>query len=152
MHHERTAAALQRHALHRPGDAGRRTLRDEDYYSIGGGFVVRGDEAEARETGMHAAPPYPFTSGGELLALCREHGLEMYELMMAQERTWRSRRRGARGLLRYLAGDAGLRRARLPPGQGLLPGVLKVRRRAPGCIACSRRAASRRSAAMPWTG
>ena len=30
--------------------ADRRVLREEDYYSIGGGFVVRGDEAEARDT------------------------------------------------------------------------------------------------------
>src|SRR5713226_226656 len=31
--------------------AERRLLREEDYYSIGGGFIVRGEESEARETG-----------------------------------------------------------------------------------------------------
>src|SRR5262249_50701908 len=58
--------------------AAQRLLREEDYSSIGGGFVVRGDEPEARETRTHAPPPYPFASGEELLRLCREHGLEMY--------------------------------------------------------------------------
>ena len=76
--------------------AGPRVLREEDYYSIGGGFIVRGDEAEAREAHAHAAPPYPFSSGAELLALCREHGLEMFELVLANERSWAPEARGAR--------------------------------------------------------
>ena len=110
--------------------AGGRVLREEDYYSIGGGFVVRGDEAEARETRAHAAPPYPFTSGEELLRLCREHGLEMYELMLANERTWATEeavRAKLLNLWQVMQGcvERGFHQS------GLLPGVLKVRRRAP---------------------
>jgi L-serine dehydratase len=110
--------------------AGGRVLREEDYYSIGGGFVVRGDEAEARETRAHAAPPYPFTSGEDLLRLCREHGLEMYELMLANERTWASEeavRAKLLNLWQVMQGcvERGFHQS------GLLPGVLKVRRRAP---------------------
>src|SRR5438309_4206813 len=55
--------------------ADRNRLREEDYYSIGGRFIVRGDEEEAREARAHAAPLYHFTSGAQLLGLCREHGL-----------------------------------------------------------------------------
>ena len=110
--------------------AGGRVLREEDYYSIGGGFVVRGDEAEARETRAHAAPPYPFTSGEDLLRLCREHGLEMYELMLANERTWAAEeavRAKLLNLWQVMQGcvERGFHQS------GLLPGVLKVRRRAP---------------------
>ena len=110
--------------------AGGRVLREEDYYSIGGGFVVRGDEAEARETRAHAAPPYPFTSGEDLLRLCREHGLEMYELMLANERTWATEeavRAKLLNLWQVMQGcvERGFHQS------GLLPGVLKVRRRAP---------------------
>src|SRR6202163_4949238 len=76
-----------------------RVLREEDYYSVGGGFIVRGDESEASEVSAHAAPPYPFTSGAELLAQCREHGLELYELVFANERTWRSEEQIRAGLL-----------------------------------------------------
>jgi len=111
-------------------DAARKTLREDDYYSIGGGFIVRGDEPEARETAEHATPPYPFISGAELLTLCREHGLELYELVMANERAWRTEEQVRAGLLniwRVMQGcvERGFRQT------GVLPGVLKVRRRAP---------------------
>jgi len=108
-----------------------RVLREEDYYSVGGGFIVRGDESEATGTGVHgAAPPYPFTSGAELLAQCREHGLELYELVLANERTWRTEEEVRAGLLHLwkvmqACVERGFRQT------GVLPGVLKVRRRAP---------------------
>ncbi|TLY72395.1 MAG: L-serine ammonia-lyase [Gammaproteobacteria bacterium] len=108
----------------------RRTLREEDYYSIGGGFIVRGGEQEAREASSHAPPPYPFASGAQLLSLCREHGLEMYELVLANERAWAPEAE-VRTRLMHLwqvmqaCVERGFRQS------GLLPGVLKVRRRAP---------------------
>ena len=106
------------------------TLREEDYYSIGGGFVVRGDEDEARDTGIHVAHPFPFASGDDLLALSRTHGLEIFELMMANECATRSEadvRAGLMHLWRVMQGcvERGFRQS------GLLPGTLKVRRRAP---------------------
>lgn len=110
--------------------ADRNRLREEDYYSIGGGFIVRGDEEEAREARAHAAPPYPFTSGAQLLGLCREHGLEMYELILANERALASEAE-VRAKLMHIwqvmqaCVERGFRQS------GLLPGVLKVRRRAP---------------------
>jgi L-serine dehydratase len=110
--------------------AGGLVLREEDYYSIGGGFVVRGDEPEARETRTHALPPYPFGSGEELLRQCREHGLEMYELVLANEYTWASREAVRERLLHLWQ----VMQACVERGfhqTGLLPGVLKVRRRAP---------------------
>jgi L-serine dehydratase len=110
--------------------ADRKKLREEDYYSIGGGFIVRGDEEEAREARQHAAPPYPFSSGAQLLQLAREHGLEMYELVLANERTWASEPEVRAKLLALwqvmqACVERGFRQS------GLLPGVLKVRRRAP---------------------
>jgi L-serine dehydratase len=107
-----------------------RVLREEDYYSIGGGFIVRGDEADAREAHAHPPPPYPFTSGAQLLSLCREHGLEMFELVLANERAWAPEAQVRTRLLhiwQVMQGcvERGFRQT------GLLPGVLKVRRRAP---------------------
>jgi L-serine dehydratase len=105
-------------------------LREEDYYSIGGGFIVRGDESEAREATEHAPPPYPFTSGADLLSLCSEHGLELHELVMANERTWRTEAQVRAGLLHIWQ----VMQACVARGfrqTGVLPGVLKVRRRAP---------------------
>jgi L-serine dehydratase len=110
--------------------AGGNVLREEEYYSIGGGFIVCGDEQEAAEAHSHAAPPYPFSSGDELLALCHEHGLEMFELMLANERTWASEAEVRAKLLHIWK----VMQACVERGfhqSGLLPGVLKVRRRAP---------------------
>jgi L-serine dehydratase len=109
--------------------AERNTLREEDYFSIGGGFILRGDEAVAAPDGRRPSP-YPFDSGDELLQRAREQGLEIFELVMANERTWRSEQEVRAGLLRLWSVmqacvERGFRQT------GLLPGVLKVRRRAP---------------------
>jgi len=110
--------------------AGQRVLRETDYYSIGGGFIVRGDEAEAAGTHDRPAPPYPFSSGAELLALCREHGLELFELVLANERAWASEAEVRAKLMHVWQ----VMQACVERGfhqSGVLPGVLKVRRRAP---------------------
>jgi L-serine dehydratase len=111
-------------------DADGKVLREEEYYSVGGGFIVRGDEQEAQGPGTRAAPPHPFTSGDELLARCREHGLEIYELVLANERSWAPEAEVRAKLLHLwqvmqACVERGFRQS------GLLPGVLKVRRRAP---------------------
>ena len=110
--------------------AAQRVLRETDYYSVGGGFIVRGDEAEAAGTHARAAPPYPFSSGAELLALCREHGLEIFELVLGNERAWASEAEVSAKLLQLWQ----VMQACVERGfhqSGVLPGVLKVRRRAP---------------------
>jgi L-serine dehydratase len=104
-------------------------LKEEDFYSIGGGFITREGETEA-SAAVHTLPPYPFESGDQLLEVCRENGLELFELVMANERTWRSEADIRAGLLRIwhvmqACVERGFRQT------GVLPGVLKVRRRAP---------------------
>jgi L-serine dehydratase len=129
MQHERLPRHSNGMRFTALGADGKR-LREEDYYSIGGGFIVRGDEEEAREARAHAAPPYPFSSGAQLLQLAREHGLEMYELVLANERTWASESEVRAKLLAIWQ----VMQACVERGfhqSGLLPGVLKVRRRAP---------------------
>jgi L-serine dehydratase len=109
-------------------DANGVRLAEEDYYSLGGGFIVRGDDPESEVSTV--APPYSFASGEELLALCREHGLEIFELMLANERTWRTSAQIREQLLliwRVMQACV----ARGFRQTGVLPGVLKVRRRAP---------------------
>jgi L-serine dehydratase len=105
-------------------------LREEEYYSVGGGFILRGDEQETPDDGTRAPPPYPFTSGAELLTQCRAHGLEIFELVLANERTWAPEKEVRAKLLHLwtvmqACVERGFRQT------GLLPGVLKVRRRAP---------------------
>jgi L-serine dehydratase len=110
-------------------DAQGKRLREEEYFSIGGGFILRGDEPPAAPVGR-APAPYPFDSGEELLRRAREAGLELFELVMANERMWKSEAEVRAGLLHLwhvmqACVERGFRQT------GLLPGVLKVRRRAP---------------------
>jgi L-serine dehydratase len=107
-----------------------RVLQQTDYYSIGGGFIVREGESQAREATERLQPPYPFDSAAELLAVCRENGLELFELVLANERTWAREeqvRAGVLHLWHVMEGcvERGFHQT------GVLPGPLKVRRRAP---------------------
>ena len=64
-------------------------LAADDYYSLGGGFFARGDEAEAG--GQSGAPPYVYKSADELLKLAADNDLSIAELILENELTWRSR-------------------------------------------------------------
>jgi len=126
----------QRLPLHTNGmrftalDAAGAVLHTEECYSVGGGFVVRAAEF-GRETAARAATalPHPFESARELLQACRDHGLDLHELVLANERAFRPDAETTTALLRIwsLMNDCIERGFR---ATGLLPGVLKVRRRA----------------------
>jgi L-serine dehydratase len=112
-------------------DAERRTVREGEFYSVGGGFVVRGGAQVPRGTEPPAVTvPLPFSSAAELLRQCRDHGLEIFELTLRNESAWRSEsevRARLAEIWRVMQAcvERGFRQ------QGVLPGVLKVRRRAP---------------------
>ena len=110
-------------------DAGGAVLAREEYYSIGGGFVIRAGE-ESSACAAAADAPFRFASADALLQLTREKGLEIHELMLTRERTWRSDAEIRAGLTRiWQVMQDCVRRGF--EAQGLLPGVLGVRRRAP---------------------
>jgi L-serine dehydratase len=110
-------------------DAELHVLAREEYYSIGGGFVLRAG-AEAEMGAARAEPPWEFDSGARLLELGKSAGLEIHELMLARELTWRSDAEVRTGLLRiWQVMQDCVRRGF--DAQGLLPGVLRVKRRAP---------------------
>src|SRR5882724_11909812 len=70
-------------------DAALAVLAREEYYSVGGGFIVQAG-AEASTGLARAEPPYEFSYGARLLEHGRSQGLEIHELMLARERTWYS--------------------------------------------------------------
>jgi L-serine dehydratase len=97
------------------------------YYSVGGGFVER----EGQPPAPPAEIPLPFTTGEELLKLCELHGMPMWEVMWRNECAQRPEVEVRAGLLSIWAAmadciDAGFH------AEGVLPGGLNVRRRAPG--------------------
>ncbi len=110
-------------------------IATRDYYSIGGGFVVNQDEAaEDRIVADTTALPYPFHSGDELLQLCDQHGLTIAQLMLDNERVWRSDDE-IRGGLREIWQAMQACVARGIRESGILPGGLKINRRAPAMAA-----------------
>ncbi len=111
-------------------DAGGGSIHSEEFYSTGGGFIVRaGDFGRSCEGEAAVTVPYPFASARELLDACRSHGLELHELVLANEGAWRPAADTRAALLgiRDVMTDCIERGFH---GSGLLPGVLKVRRRA----------------------
>ncbi len=126
----------QRLPLHTNGmrftalDASGAVLHREEFYSTGGGFVARAAEFGRPATADAATPvPHPFQSAKDLLQACRDQGLELHELVLANERAFRPDADTAAALL----GIWSVMHACIERGfraTGLLPGVLKVRRRA----------------------
>ncbi|MGR8980729.1 MAG: L-serine ammonia-lyase [Gammaproteobacteria bacterium] len=105
-------------------------LLQKDYYSVGGGFVVTGETAACdRLTDDDSCLPYPFKSAETLLKLCREHRKSISDLMLQNEKVWLSEPEIRAGLLHVWqvmqsCVERGLHE------EGILPGGMKVRRRA----------------------
>jgi len=106
-------------------------LANHIYYSIGGGFVADDDElaspVDVREVAVGL--PYAFHTAEELLRLGRSTGLQIDELMMANECALRDASAVESGLDQLWD----VMRACMDRGVssgGVLPGGLKVRRRA----------------------
>lgn len=106
-------------------------LSERSFYSIGGGFVVDGDaDASDRVVADATVLPYQFSTADELLEICRREGMSISEVMLANELTWRSEAE----LREKLLGLWAVMRECVDNGcaaEGILPGGLNVRRRAP---------------------
>ena len=108
--------------------ADREVVADDVYYSVGGGFIVRGDEPEV--SSQPGEPLYAFDSANGLLALADEHGLSIADLVYRNECQWRD----AAAVDRRLDDIWNAMEACIERGlrtEGLLPGKLAVVRRAP---------------------
>jgi L-serine dehydratase len=95
-------------------------LRSKVYYSIGGGFLSSDSKLS------RGSVPYPFSSGADLLA----YDLPVWQIMLENEKAWRPEAEVREHLghvwrvMRECV-ERGLRT------EGILPGGLNVRRRAP---------------------
>jgi L-serine dehydratase len=119
-------------------DGGGKTLLKDEFYSIGGGFIIRGNEDEGDAATPEVQLPYQFTSAAELLQLCKQHGLRIDQLMLENEKIWRTETETRAGLLKiWQVMQACVQRGMREPGE--LPGGLHVSRR-------------RSQRSMPWIG
>ena len=106
-------------------------LLTRTYYSVGGGFVLDesgGGVGSIVEDARRLT--YPFTTAAELLAHCDTSRLSISGVMLANEKAWRLEAETRYGLLKiWDAMQACVERG--CRNEGVLPGGLKLPRRAP---------------------
>ena len=108
-------------------------LREQSYYSTGGGFIASKQQLETpleNDIVPGANVPFPFGSADELLDICTVQDMAIHEVIYANEDAMRPRAQTDSALDRIVAVmnaciDRGLNT------EGVLPGGLLVKRRAP---------------------
>ncbi|OFC71685.1 L-serine ammonia-lyase [Alteromonas confluentis] len=128
-------------------------VKSQTYYSIGGGFIIKDEDFDAAKTlamTTQATVPYPFKTAAQLCEQCNTNGLRISSLMLKNENVLRPAKEVKSKLFDiWLTMKACIERG--IDNEGILPGGLKVVRRAPGLY---RRLQSERSAdpmqTMDW--
>lgn len=116
-------------------DADDRLLLRRIYYSIGGGFVVSDEELQRMKAegplrkGVGKSVPYPFGNARQMLAMAEKSGLSIAGMKRANEERHMSREELDAGLDRIWEAMRGCIDRGLSQ-DGIMPGGLKVRRRA----------------------
>jgi L-serine dehydratase len=126
----------------------------QSYYSIGGGFIIKAEnflkEKTAALTLIEKPVPFAFNNATELVSLCKEHGYSISSLMYKNEQVFQPKQEITEKLwhiwqVMYECVQTGVQ------AEGILPGGLKVTRRAPDLY---RRLQSEKNAdpmvAMDW--
>jgi len=109
-------------------------LEERRYFSVGGGFVVSQEEADKAADDPHLVADatvltHPFSSGDALLAITRETGMSIAQVMRVNEHAWRTNAELDAGLDHIWE----VMKACVARGcrtEGHLPGMMKVKRRA----------------------
>jgi L-serine dehydratase len=111
-------------------DADGNEIASKIYYSVGGGFVVNEENAGAdRIVADATVQPYPFKSAKEILAHCAANHFSISQLMLENEKAWRTEEEIRAGLLKiWDVMQACVKRG--SEREGIMPGGLKVKRRA----------------------
>ncbi|WP_026756200.1 L-serine ammonia-lyase [Sediminimonas qiaohouensis] len=113
-------------------DAQGDVILQETYYSIGGGFVMTEDElAAGKDTDDGPPVPYPFKSAAEMLEMAHSSGKTIAQMKTANETSRGGDQSLKSGLTRiWQVMDDCIERGLST--DGILPGGLKVKRRAKG--------------------
>ncbi|GIE31736.1 L-serine dehydratase [Actinoplanes italicus] len=147
LHRRRTLPGHPNGMLFTALDADGTELITKTYFSVGGGFIVDKDISVVRRE--HAPVAHPFATAAELLARANATGLSISRLMLANEGADRTESEIKSGLLDIWqvmrdCVDAGL------DAEGVLPGGLRVRRRAATTARQLRAEGNPEAHAMEW--
>ncbi|MEV4989321.1 L-serine ammonia-lyase [Pseudarthrobacter sp. LMD1-1-1.1] len=114
-------------------DAAGDVVHAATFFSVGGGFIVREGEEDAAQQELDASKeelPLPFRTAAELLEHCAVTGLGIADVMFVNEKASRSEEQIRAGLGHIWSVMENCVATSLKR-EGVLPGGLKVRRRAP---------------------
>lgn len=97
------------------------------YFSVGGGFIT--EEGEKISAAHSVKLPYEINDADDLLQYCMRAGLSISQLVLENEKAWRSETETRKGVLKIweVMKDCIYRGCH---AEGILPGGLKVARRA----------------------
>jgi L-serine dehydratase len=129
--HRREKLPLHANGMRFTAYANDRAIVERIYYSVGGGFVVdhAGAPADGSTPAEQVSVPFPFNTGDELLRQANEHGMAVSSLMLENEKAHAPESEvRAKILTIWQAMDACVKRG--CEREGILPGGLKVKRRA----------------------
>ena len=130
MHRRKTLPFHSNAMTFRATDAAGVALSERTFYSVGGGFVLNESESGEPQLVPDATPVrYPFSTGAQLLEHCARERLPISSIVLANELAWRSEEEIRAGLL-HIWQVMQECVARGSTNEGVLPGGLKVRRRA----------------------
>lgn len=106
-------------------------LLEKRYYSVGGGFIMSHNHlAQQHIIEDNTTVPFPFETAEELLKLCHDNKMSISQLMFENEKTWNDTQAIYHNLdAIWNAMKSCINRGLKTPG--VLPGGLKVKRRAP---------------------
>ena len=132
--HRRKTLPLHANGLTFHALRGQQIIASQSFYSIGGGFILREEDFHKEKVSalQHDAQPVPysFSSAAQLLSLCKEHGLCISSLMLKNEQVFQTQTEIKQKLwhiwqVMQECVQNGIK------NEGILPGGLKVTRRAP---------------------
>lgn len=105
-------------------------LFTETYYSVGGGFILNAHQIHQHNNANDDVQlPYPFQNAAQLLRQCKQHQLSVSQLMLENEKTWRSETEIRNKIMQIWQ----VMQECIQNGlehEGILPGGLNVKRRA----------------------
>lgn len=112
-------------------DENHHVILESTYYSVGGGFIVSDKQLSEPETITQLTLPFPFENGAQLLQQCEAQNCTIAELMLKNECAHASKD----SVMTKLLAIAQVMQDSIDNGctatTTILPGGLKVRRRAP---------------------
>ena len=110
-------------------DESGKPLKTAIYYSVGGGFISRDGEPPSSRDAVRP-PPHPFSSAGDLLRIGDELSLSIWQIVLENEKAWRTEETVRNHIERvwHVMQECVTRGFKT---EGILPGGLNVRRRAP---------------------